>query len=154
MTDGAHPPILPTEWHHDLAHVPPNIDLFIRLIVLTWRFSGRMMTGLRTDILKLLTATVVSSENCLWRPVLVLRIHDGMPCHPECRAVNKAVKRTNKRIMQKKLVSESLEDDDPQLREDVDNADEEARDDEAEDEQRVKAKRNYNGRTKFEVIKK
>ena len=42
--------------------------------------------------------------------------------------------------MQKKLVSESSEGDDPQLREDVDNADEEACDDEAEDEQRVKAK--------------
>ena len=66
MTDGAHPPILPTEWHHDLAHVPPNIDLFIRLIVLTWRFSGRMMTGLRTDILKLLIATLVSSEATLY----------------------------------------------------------------------------------------
>ncbi len=56
--------------------------------------------------------------------------------------------------MQKKLVSESLDDDAPQSREDRDNGNEEACDDEAEDEQRVKAKRNYNGRTDFEVIKK
>ena len=84
---------------------------------------------------------IINRNACIFRsnPVLVLRIHDGMPCHPECRAVNKAVKRTNKRILQKKLVSESLEDDDPQLREDVDNADEEAFDDEAGDKQIVKA---------------
>jgi hypothetical protein len=64
------------------------------------------------------------------------------------------MKRTNKLILQKKLVSESLEDGDTQSREDVDNADEEACDDEEQDEQSVKAKRNYNGRTEFEVIKK
>ena len=51
MTNGAHPPVLPTAWSHELAHVPPNIDLCIKLIVLTWRFSHLLMTGPRTDIL-------------------------------------------------------------------------------------------------------
>ncbi len=99
---------------------------------------------------------IFNCNACIFRsiPVHELRIHDGMPCHPECRAINKAVKRTNKRLVQKKLVSESLEDDDPKSRKDMDNGDEKACDDEAEDEQRVKAKRNYNGRAKFEVIKK
>jgi hypothetical protein len=35
-----------------------------------------------------------------------------MPCHPEDKAVNKAMKRTNKRLSQAKLHSESLDNDD------------------------------------------
>ena len=104
--------------------------------------------------LELLTATLVSSEDCIWRHILVHRIIDAMPCHPEDRAVNKAMKRTHKRIKQKQVVSESLENDDSQITVEVDNADEEACEEDAEDEPRGKAKRNYNGRTEFEVIKK
>ncbi len=56
--------------------------------------------------------------------------------------------------MQKKVVSKSLEDDVTQSREDMDNGDEEVCDDEAEDESRVKAKRNYNDCSEFQVINK
>ena len=70
-----------------------------------------------------------------------------MPCHPEDKAVNKAMKRTNKRNMQAKLVSESL--DDEEL-----NEEKEVEDDEADDESRTKPKRKYKGYTVFEVIKK
>ena len=76
MTDGAHPPILPTAWHHDLAHVSPNIDQFIRLILFTWRFSRRMLTGPGTGnlkIMKLLIATLVSSESWIGKSNILLR---------------------------------------------------------------------------------
>ncbi len=36
---------IPPSRHHDSAHVPPNIDQFIRLILSTWRFSRQMLTG-------------------------------------------------------------------------------------------------------------
>ena len=54
MTDGPHPPISPTAWHHESAHVPPNIDQFIGLILFTWRFSRRMLTGPGTGDLKII----------------------------------------------------------------------------------------------------
>ena len=70
-----------------------------------------------------------------------------MPCHPEDKAVNKAMKRTNKRNMQAKLVSESLDDE-------ALNEEKEVEDEEADDESRTKPKRKYKGYTVFEVIKK
>ncbi len=54
LTDGPHPLIQPTAWHHDSTHVPPNIDQFIRLILFTWRFSRRMLTGPGTGNLKII----------------------------------------------------------------------------------------------------
>ena len=59
-----------------------------------------------------------------------------MPCHPEDKAVNKAMKRTNKRLSQAKLHSESLDNDDDvtERRDEMDgDEEEEAEDNDAEE---------------------